>query len=75
MILFIFQLLQSSSQSRRRRSRPQSELASIEELQTRVQQLEEQNRQQAMQTAQLFEYMQQFGGRFPSSAGSGSGAD
>ena len=75
MILFIFQLLQSSSQSRRRRSRPQSELASIEELQTRVQQLEEQNRQQAMQTAQLFEYMQQLGGRFPSSAGSGSGAD
>ena len=75
MILFIFQLLQSSSQSRRRWSRPQSELASIEELQTRVQQLEEQNRQQAMQTTQLLEYMQQFGGRFPSSAGSGSGGD
>ena len=66
----------SRQRSASKTARAEIDLAEIEELRARVAQLEEQNRRQAIEMTQLLdqriiEYMQQYGGRFPSSAGSG----
>lgn len=75
-------MLQASRQRQASQpTRADIDLAKIEELRARVAQLEDQNRRQTIEMTQLLdqhiaEYMQQYSGRFPSSAGSGgSGAD